>query len=124
MCHCCSVHQTLRLSYFSLVFPDYIHKWQRVSFCLGCYPFSEAHTGANMAQFLIETLASFDLTHRNEVTTTDRASNMINMMTHLPSYYLHAPCINHLIQTAIGVSGKFLLMTHREAGGDTVRQQA
>ena len=90
---------------------DYIHNWQRVSLCLGCYPFSEAHTGENMAKFYLETLASFDLTDRNEVTTTDRASNMLNMMTHLPTYYLHAPCINHHMQTAIGVSSNFLRVT-------------
>ena len=94
-----------------LPFADYIHKWQRVSLCLGCYPFSEAHTGENMAKFYLDTLASFDLTDRNEVTTTDRASNMLNMMTHLPTYYLHAPCINHHMQTAIGVSSNFLRVT-------------
>ena len=69
---------------------DYITPdWRRQALVLGCVPFSEHHTSANIAEWLVKHLDDWQLTIVTELIVSDTASNQMGvfneeLVPHLP----------------------------------------
>lgn len=78
----------------------YISNWKRVKMVLGCTPFETRHTGELMANFVTDVSESWDIQSKVAGVCSDTASNMTNMMSHLPGLLWNG-CLNHVIQLVV-----------------------
>ena len=76
-------------------------EWERSSFCLGCAPFDERHTGENIYMKLESELLDWNILSKTGLILRDNASNMEAAFDHDHSILQAEGCLNHTLQLAI-----------------------
>jgi len=111
-------------------------KFQLHDSLLAFHALEGAHTGENLAKYVLDTFVDFDLCEKLFCITTDNASNNDTMIKHLFDSILdktgilhdaenqHIPCLAHVINLVVGAFLKNLkvLADNGDEGDDEVMQ--
>ena len=75
--------------------------WMRVTFCLGCTPFDESHTGENIYEKLMATLLEWNIQDKAGLCLRDNAFNVEAAFNVEGCTLKSAGCLNHTLQLVI-----------------------
>ena len=87
--------------YLGVILSYITPKWKRASLTIGCIPFDESHTSANLSSLYNDLMDDWNLAEKNTTLVSDSAANMMGMSLYLPRGTQQVKCLNHILQLII-----------------------